>query len=143
METPMSEEHQQPAADEPVIHKRIAQFIKLRDKIEEIKKAHEEELKPYTEALIKLNATLLELLNENGGDSVTVRGVGTVYRSTKRSASIADGGEFRRFIIGGELWELVDWKANAAQIAEFIKKEKTMPPGVNMSSVITIGVRRA
>jgi hypothetical protein len=139
----MSEEHQQPTADEPVIHKRIAQFVKLRDKIAEIKKRHEEELKPFTTALLTLNTTLLDLLNENGGDSVTVRGVGTVYRTTKRSASIADGGEFRRFVIGGELWELVDWKANAAQIAEFIEKKKTMPPGINMSSVITIGVRRA
>jgi hypothetical protein len=139
----MSEEQQSPAADEPVIHKRIAQFIRLRDKIAEIKKKHDEELKPYTEALLKLNSTLLEHLNENGGDSVTVRGVGTVYRSTKRSASIADGGEFRRFIIGGELWELVDWKANAPQIAEFIEKNKTVPPGVNLNSVVTIGVRRS
>jgi hypothetical protein len=138
----MSEEHQSPAADEPVIHKRIAQFIKLRDKIAEIKKKHEEELKPFTTALLTLNTTLLNLLNENGGDSVSVRGVGTVYRTTKRSASIADGSEFRRFVIGGELWELVDWRANAAQISEYIEKEKTMPPGINMSSVVTIGVRR-
>lgn len=138
----MSEEQQQPTADVPVIHKRIAQYIALRDMIAAIKKKHEEELKPYTDALLRLNGVLLEHLNENGGDSVSVRGVGTVYRNTKRSASIADGSEFRRFIIGGELWDLVDWKANAPQIAEYIKKEKTVPPGINMSSVVTVGVRR-
>lgn len=137
-------EHQQPApVAEPVINKRLDQFIQLRDKIEAENKAHDERMKPLKETLVKLHNILLEHLNTTGGDSVSVRGVGTFYRSTKGSASIADGDEFRRWVIGGEKWDIIDWKANSTKVGDYLTENNALPPGINYKRVTTVGVRRA
>lgn len=130
-------------ASEPVINKRVAQYIALRDKIKELDAAHDEKMKPLKELLLKLNGALLEHFTMHGGDSISVRGVGTAYKTTKDSASIADGEEFKRWIIGGTLWEMVDWKANTSQVREYIEKHGNPPPGVNFRSVAVVGVRRS
>lgn len=118
------------------------QYVVLRDKIKEADDAHKDKTKNAREHLEKLNNKLLERLNDVGGDSVKTQS-GTVYRSTKRSASIADGDAFRRFVIGGEHFDLVDWRANANAIDDFIKENDTPPPGVNFNQHFVVGVRRA
>jgi len=118
------------------------QYVVLRDKLREADDAHKEKTKAAREHLEKLNNKLLERLNEVGGDSVKTQS-GTVYRSTKRSASIADGDAFRRFVIGGKHFDLVDWRANANAIDDFIKENDTPPPGINFSQHFIVGVRRS
>lgn len=140
----MSDTTQQaPAAPVPEIEKRVAQYIKLRDIIKAEDAAHEERMKEKKTLLLRLNTTILDHFNTHGGDSVTIRGVGTAYKTTKDSASIADGEEFKRWVIGGSLWEMADWKANVPSIREYIEKNGAPPPGVNFRSVATVGVRRA
>lgn len=125
------------------IEKRITQYIALRDKIKKEQEAFDLTLKPMKDILVKLNNDLLARLLEMGGDSVSVRGVGTAYVTTKTSASIADGDEFRRFVIGAEQWELLDWKANAPKCVEYAEaNEGNLPPGVNLKSVKVVGVRQ-
>jgi len=126
------------------IEKRVGQYIALRDKIAKIKEEQEAVLKPYTDTLLKLNNILLEQLTVAGVDSVTVRGVGTVFKNTKDSATVADGAEFRRFIIGGELWELIDWRANTPSVRAYMEEhDGTPPPGLNFRRSVVVGVRRA
>ena len=132
-----------PVEPVPVINKRLSQFIALRDKIEAENKAHDERMKPLKEMLLTLHNVLLEHLNTTGGDSVSVRGVGTFYRTTKASASIADGDEFRRWVIGGEKWDMIDWKANGPKVADYLTEHNALPPGINFKRVATVGVRRA
>lgn len=120
----------------------VGQYIKLRDKLKEADDAHKAKTKGARDHLERLNGKLLERLNEVGGDSVKT-GHGTVYRSTKRSATIADGDTFRGFVIQNEAFDLVDWKANANAVDDFIKNEGTPPPGVNFSTTFQVGVRRA
>ena len=120
----------------------VAQFVKLRDKIKEADDAHKAKTKDAREYLDKLNGKLLERLNEIGGESVKT-GAGTVYRTTRRSATIADGETFRQFVITNEAFDIVDWKANANAVDDFIRSEGTPPPGVNFTTAFTVGVRRA
>lgn len=120
----------------------VSQYVRLRDKIKEAEDAHKAKLKDAKEHLEHLNNTLLERLNQVGGESVKTSS-GTVYRTTKRSASIADGDAFRQFVITNEAFDLVDWRANANAVDDFIKEEKAPPPGVNFSTHYTVGVRRA
>lgn len=126
------------------ISKRVGQFIQLRDKIAAIKKEQEEVLKPHNEALLKLNTLLLDLVTASGADSVKIKGVGTVYKSVKDSATVADGAEFRRFVIGAEAWDIIDWRANAPGVRAYIEEnDGAPPPGINFRRSVTIGVRRA
>jgi hypothetical protein len=125
------------------LEKRIGQYVKLRDKIKEIKDRHKEELKPFNEGLDMLGAMLLNHLNATKQDSANARAAGTAYRTKRAAATIADAEAFRRHVIGTEDWGLLDWKANATAVAAFLEEHETLPPGVNYSVRDEIGVRRA
>lgn len=124
------------------ISKRVDQYVALRDKIKKLDDEHKEKMKPYREVLEKLNGVLLEHLNQIGGDSVRTE-AGTVYRTAKKSASLADADAFMRFVIGNEAWDLLDRKANVTAVADFIEENNAAPPGVNFSTAFVVGVRRA
>lgn len=132
------------AAAPPVINKRIAQYIELRDKIDKENDAHKARMKPLTDTLIKLNNVILQHFLEHGGDSLTVRGVGTAYVTAKKSATIADGEAFKRFVIGAQAYELLDWRANAPAVTAWMEANQgEVPPGLNFRAVNVVGVRRA
>lgn len=124
------------------IDKRVSQYIQLRDMIKREDDAHKERMKPKRELLERLNGVLLELVNQAGGNGVRTD-YGTVYRTEKKSASIADGDAFMRFVIGNEAWDLLDRKANVTAVQDFIEENKAPPPGINFNTTFVVGVRRA
>lgn len=124
------------------IAKRVEQFVKLRDKIKEIKERHKTELQPFNATLEQLNALLLAHLNQVNGNSVATD-AGTVYRTEKKSASLADAEAFMNYVIATQAWDLVDRKANVTAVEDFINSNHTPPPGVNYSSTHVVGVRRS
>jgi len=123
------------------IELRIAQFIAVRDKIKEIEERHKKELEPYKNLKDKLSVVLLDHLNTVNVDNASC-GAGTVYRTAKKSASIADAEAFMRHVIGTESWDLLDRKANVTAVEDFIEEHKAPPPGVNFNQHWTVGVRR-
>ena len=124
------------------IEKRVAQYVQLRDLIKEKEAAHKKELEPFKGMLEKLGALLLDHLNASNSDSASSK-AGTVYLTSKDSASLADPDAFMRFVIGSEAWDLMDRKANSTAVRDFINEHGAAPPGVNFSTKITVGVRRA
>jgi len=129
------------APTETDINIRIGQYIKLRDVIKEQDDAHKAKMQPYREALEKLNAVMLDHLIKIGGDSVSSP-AGTVYRTTKRSASLEDSDSFMRHVIGSEDWDLLDKKASVAGVEAFVNEHGVLPPGVKWTSTQVVGVRR-
>jgi hypothetical protein len=115
-------------------------YIKLRDKIKEADDAHAAKMKPSKAYLERLNSALLAGLNATGQDAAKTP-YGTAYRSSRKSASIADGTVFREFVIANQYWDLLDWKANATAVADFIASGSP-PPGINFTTTFTAGVRR-
>jgi hypothetical protein len=124
------------------IAKRIEQFVKLRDLIKQKNDAHKKVMTPYNETLEQLNSLLLAHLNTVSGNSVSTD-AGTVYRTEKKSASLADGQAFMNYVIANNAWDLLDRKANVVAVEDFIKGNNTPPPGVNYSCTQVVGVRRA
>jgi hypothetical protein len=124
------------------INKRVQQYVKLRDEIKRMDDEHKEKLKPYKDTLEKLNAVLLQHLININGDSVRTEG-GTVYRTAKKSASLADPEAFMRFVSANEAWDLLDRKANVTAVADFIEENNETPPGVNFTTTYVVGVRRS
>lgn len=123
------------------IDTRIAQFVALRDKIKEMDKAHKEKMGPARETLDTLSGLLLDHLKSIGGDSVSTPH-GTVYRTVKNSATLADGEAFWSYVVDNEAWDMVDKKANVVAVADYIEEHNAPPPGVNYTSMFTVGVRR-
>lgn len=125
----------------PDFEKRIAQYLALRDKRDEIKKRHQDELDKINGLLDQLGDYLQACLNNTRQDSARTK-IGTAFIDTKRSATIADAAAFRRHVIGLEAWDLVDWRANAPAVTKLIEETGEAPPGVNYSTRRVVKVRR-
>jgi len=130
-----------PTAQATDINVRVSQYVSLRDKIKALDEAHKEKMKPYREMLDTLGGIMLQHLQNQGAESVATSS-GTVYQTVKNSASIVDGASFWQFVNQNEAWDLIDKKANVSAVQDFIEAHNAPPPGVNFSSVITVGVRR-
>jgi hypothetical protein len=129
------------AAPSTDVNVRIAQYVGLRDKIAAMDKAHKEKMAPFREMLDTLGGVLLTHLDNIAADSVATPS-GTVYKTVKNSASIADGAAFFDFVTKNKEFDLLDKKANVTAVMEFIEQHNSPPPGVNFSSVVVVGVRR-
>jgi hypothetical protein len=120
---------------------RVAQYVKLRDLIKAKESEFKEKISPYKVTLDKLNSVLLDHLNKVGANSVNTDS-GTVYKTEKKSASLADPAAFMEYVIANDAWDLMDRKANVTAVADFMEEHKALPPGVNFNSAFIVGVRR-
>lgn len=116
-------------------------YVAVRDRIKEIEKRHKEELAKHKENRDKLAGLISEFLRANGLEHFATP-FGTCYTSTKHSASLADAKAFMDYVVGNQRWDLLDKKANVTAVRAFLKKEDQLPPGVNLSSVASIRVKR-
>ncbi len=131
----------------------VDKFVRLRDKIKEIKDKHAAELAPLHEIKEKLEGILLDHLNNVGAENVSTLH-GTVHKCRKDSASISDMAMFWNWVVINGEFDMVDRKANVPAVREYIEKQQELakanpsvtpspPPGVNFTTRIEVGVRRA
>lgn len=120
----------------------VGQYVALRDKIKEIETTQQEYLKPYRDALEVIGNKMLKHLQDTNTDAAKTSN-GTAYISERASVTLTDPKIFMDFVIANSAFELMDRKANAPAVSEFIKAHDTLPPGVKFSKTIRIGVRRS
>lgn len=119
----------------------VATYRQLRD----YKQAEEEALKEKLAAAVKM---LDEIAGELGNrlaeeNSTSIKTpYGTAIRSLKRMAPLSDPTLFRDFVVSNELWDMVDIRANAPGVADWIEQNGTAPPGVNFSTIYVTTVRK-
>lgn len=143
-----------PVAPTPQVNfeKRIEQYVKLRDLIKQMNQAHKDKMKVYNETLETLEGVLLTALNATGQDSAKTA-AGTVYKTPKRTATLADAKAFQDWVKQHDAWDFVDWKANVTAVTDYIKEQNQLVadgtqaepiplPGVNYNETIEVGVRR-
>lgn len=121
---------------------RIAAYIKLRDHKKLCEKNFKDSMTRVNDAIMKLEAELLNDLNNAGTDSVAVKGVGTAYRITRTNASVHDRDAFLEFVKSGH-WDVLDTKANKEAVKDFMDSRNEPVPGVNFTSDSTIGIRKS
>ena len=123
------------------VQKWIGQYVQIRDLKKALETKQEEEIKEYNETLEMLAGKLQAFFTETGQDSAPTA-AGTAYLSTTYRASIADKQAFKDYVVESQRWDLLDWKANAKAAQLFVKKEKQLPPGVNLTGVQKVNIRR-
>ena len=123
------------------MQKRIKQYIAVRDHIKVIEERHEKELAQWKSDKEKLTGIIQECLIAAGAESIATT-EGTAYTTTRYTASLADPKAFMDFVISNKLFDLMDRKANAPAVRDYCAEKGVLPPGVNLSSISTIGVRR-
>lgn len=119
----------------------VGKFVALRDKIRKLDADHKEQMAPFREALDELNGLMLNHLNEVGADNVKTAS-GTVYKSSRKTAPIADRSAFWEYVQSNENFDLLDWKANVTAVGDFVEEHNSLPPGVSFNVHQTVGVRR-
>ena len=122
------------------VDKRVEQYIKIRAHLKELDEAHEKVRAPFVEIQNVLQGWMQEFLTRTGSESVKTKH-GTCYQSTRYTASLADPDAFMKFVIENNMFELMDRKANATACRDYVEEHKTLPPGVNISAIKTVGVR--
>jgi len=120
----------------------VEEYIQLRDAKVKAEDLSKEFMRTnFTDRMEQLEQDLLDILNTNGLDSIAGPS-GTAYKKVSTSVTVADAREFRRHIIGAEQWDLLDWRANKTAVNELVERGEALPPGVNRSAFLTVGIRR-
>jgi len=123
------------------VEKRVGQYISIRDRLKEMDEAHEKMRAPLVEIQNLLTGWMMQFLETSGADSIKTS-AGTCFNSTRYSASLADPKAFMDFVIQNTAWDLLDRKANATAVRDFVAEKGFLPPGANLSAIRTINVRR-
>lgn len=121
---------------------RTKQFIVVRDTIKQMDDAHKETMKPWRELQEQLTGVIQKFMSENKLENLRTS-YGTCYTLTKRTASLADPEAFMKYVIANSAFDLIDRRANSTAVQAFVKEHNALPPGCNLNSIETIGVRRA
>jgi hypothetical protein len=120
----------------------VEEYIALRDGKKRAEEVYDEFIKTnFSTRMQEIETMLLSMLNAMGIDSIAGKG-GTAYKKLSTSVTVADAREFRRHVIGTENWDLLDWRANKTTVNDLVEKGEPVPPGVNRSAFLTIGIRR-
>lgn len=120
----------------------VAAYIKLRDYVKAAETEFTESLKRPRDAMEKLEAQMLEHLNQTGGNSLACD-TGTVYRNTQFSATVENREAFKAFVEQNNLWEAMDIRANKTFVREYMEEKGQEMPGVKTSTRATVNVRRS
>ncbi len=120
----------------------INKYVKLRDKVKEIKARHTDELRPFGEAMTMLEGWMLEAMNEAGLKSMKSPH-GTAYKSLQTSTKVIDWPETLRYIREREAWDLLEARVSKTAAAVVVEETGAPIPGVETTSEIRVNVRRA
>lgn len=134
--------HGDPTVANVKVERRVKEYIQCRDALAKRKDEFEASIKPLVELQNMLTGWLQSFMDEAGAESVKTS-EGTCYSSTKYTASLADPEAFMKFVKSTDNFDLLDRKANVTAVKAYVAEHTTLPPGVNLSSIKTVGVRRA
>ena len=121
--------------------KLTSQYLQLRQTIRDVDAMHAERTAPLREKLDELGLKLLDQLNKSGVDSMS-NTAGTVYKKTKSTATVKDGEALIDFIIEEGYIDLLERRANVTAVKEYLEEKQELPPGVELSEIVVIGVRK-
>lgn len=121
----------------------IAQYLNLRAEKKSIADRHKEELAPYNAALEKLETFFMAQMDGQGSDSISVREVGTAYRSSRTNCIVTDFDAFRKFVQERSLWHMLQARASAEAVTAYMQETGEIVPGTKISTIATINVRKA
>lgn len=117
-------------------------FIALRDRRAQRKAAYDEDDAGDKDKQNKIEVEFLRRFQDRGIDNVSARDVGTAYRSTRSSATVADWDAFLEHVLSNEAWEMLERRVNKTAIEQFRSVNDDLPPGVNWAETQVVNFRR-
>lgn len=120
----------------------VDKYIRLRDKKRQVQERHKDEINKYDVVLRDIETLFLAEFNRTGMNSVNTNH-GVAFKKTQTSVTIADKDIFREFIWSDpDNWIFADLRANAPAVQAYLDENESLPPGVNLTSRLTVSVQR-
>ena len=120
----------------------IENYMKLRERKEQMADKMKEELKKYTTAMDTIEEALKAHMHANNLQSIATDS-GTAFFKGFSSATLADSGAFRDFVINEGAFEMADFRPNKDAVRAYIESNGgNLPPGVNFSTIQKIHVNK-
>lgn len=130
------------AGEQPgAIQQLVENYIKLRDAKADVVAKAKEKTQRIDAAMAKIEGTLLRHCDSMGIDSIKTP-MGTAYKSSKSSATVADWDVVLQFIMENSLWSMLERRVSKDFVTQYKAESGELPPGVNWSEITTINVRR-
>lgn len=119
----------------------IKAYLEARKKKKLIEAEAKKKTAPYTDLMERIENVMLERMQESNTQNVTAKGGGLAYISETYTAPIRDKSAFLDFLIEQDAWELLDLKANAPAVREFMQERGIAPNGVELKPRIKVNFR--
>ena len=120
----------------------IDKYLKLRRKVDKLKKAHEEELQPYKEVMGQIEGMLMDHLNQAKLDSVKAD-AGTAYSQTFTHVTVENWSQTLDWIKENEQWDLLEARVAKNATLAATEEYEAPVPGVKISQARVLRVRSA
>lgn len=120
----------------------VAGYIKLRDKKKLLESEHKARLAKLDDVMDQIEARLRQHFNETGAESVRTD-EGTAYSSVRTSVRVADPEVFRSFVEANNAWAMLDARANKSAVEAYLEDRGELPPGLDVTRIQTVNIRRA
>ena len=118
-----------------------AKYVEIRDEIDRIEGEMKAATAPMKEILGKIETYFKALAVEEGVDSWKTKH-GTIYLSSLDSTKLVDASAFFDYVIETESWDLIEKRASKTAVRSFVEAHKQLPPGVELSTRISVNIRR-
>ena len=122
------------------VSKRVAQYRLIDKKLDELEEEFKASVAPLENIKNLLQGYFEKFLTDTGHQTAVTAG-GTVHWNHRVTAKLEDPQAFMDYVIANKQFDLLDRRANATACRELAEKG-TLPPGVKLNTIRTIGVRK-
>ena len=120
----------------------VDKYVRVRDRIADMKQQHAADLAPFNQALATLEGCLLEHMNQAGLESMRAP-AGTAYKAKRVSAKVMDWEATWEFIMEHKAFDLIEHRVSKVAAQAIVDETQTPIPGVEITTEVVVNVRRA
>jgi len=120
----------------------VERYIKLRDAKDKLRAHQKAEMAKLDTVMDQLEVMLLAELNDKGLEAAKTSH-GTVYKSVKTQAGVADWDALLSYIQANGLWTMLERRVSKDAVVQFREANNDLPPGVNWREEVSVNIRRS
>jgi hypothetical protein len=123
----------------------VKAYISIRDQRAQRKAAYEADDAADKDKQAKIEQEFMRRFHERGIDNVSAHGIGTAYRTTRSSCSVADRTTYFDWVAEDfhERSMFLEARANKTAVEQYKAANEDIPPGLNWREEIVVNFRRS
>ena len=120
----------------------VQKYIELRDEVDSIEAECAQRTAAARSTMKTLEAWVQAQINATGVQSFKTS-AGIAYQDVVTSCKVSNGDALLDFVRENGLWHLLTKSVSKTAIAEYLKEEGSLPPGVDWSEIRVVKFRRS